>query len=141
MMTYLAIRDGAAIRAAAVVGGVSDLPALAAYRPRFLSLWSALWPDFERDGDARMAERSAIRWPERLDKPLLLLHGVADRRVPLDQSLRLAAALRGSGRPVELLVFPGDGHELARHSRERDDEVVGWFRSHVRAPDTARSPR
>ncbi|MGE5413006.1 MAG: alpha/beta hydrolase family protein, partial [Syntrophomonadaceae bacterium] len=36
MMTYLAIRDGAPIRAAAVVGGVSDLPALAAYRPEFL---------------------------------------------------------------------------------------------------------
>jgi dipeptidyl aminopeptidase/acylaminoacyl peptidase len=137
MMTYLAIRDGAPIRAAAVVGGVSDLSALAAYRPRFRAMWSRMWPGFDVDGNEQMRERSAIRWPERLDKPLLLLHGVADRLVPLEQSLRLAAALRGSGRSVELRVFPSDGHELAAHARERDDEVVGWFRSH----GTARAPR
>ena len=130
MMTYLAIRDGAPIRAAAVIGGVSDLRALAEYRPRFLAIWSAMWPGFDRDGEEQMQRRSAIRWPERLDKPLLLLHGVADRRVPLDQSLRLGAALRESGRTVELRVFPRDGHELAAHARERDDEVIGWFRSH-----------
>ena len=138
MMTYLAIRDGAPIRAAAVIGGVSDLPALAAFRPRFLSLWASLWPSFERDGQTQMVERSAIRWAERIDKPLLLLHGVADRRVPLDQSLRLAAALRRSGRPVELRVFPGEGHELAGRARERDDEVIGWFRSHGAAAAPSR---
>jgi dipeptidyl aminopeptidase/acylaminoacyl peptidase len=139
MMTYLAIRDGAPIRAAAVIGGVSDLPALAAYRPRFLAIWSSMWPSFDRDGEEQMLERSAIRWPERLNKPLLLLHGVADRRVPLDQSLRLAAALRGSGRTVELRVFPGDGHELGAHSRERDHEVIVWFRAYAAPPETRRT--
>jgi dipeptidyl aminopeptidase/acylaminoacyl peptidase len=130
MMTYLAIRAGAPIRAAAVVGGVSDLAALAAYRPRFLALWASLWPSFSRDAGDQMAERSAIHWPERLDKPLLLLHGAGDERVPVDQSLRLAEALRESGRVVEVRVFPGEGHEIGRHSRERDERVIGWFRAH-----------
>jgi dipeptidyl aminopeptidase/acylaminoacyl peptidase len=129
MMTYLAIRDGARVRAAAVVGGLSDLPGLAAYRPPMLRMWTRLWAPSGGAAETLMEERSAIRWPERLDKPLLLLHGGGDRRVPLDQSLRLAAALRAAGGTVELCVFPDDGHELARHGVERDARVVGWFRA------------
>jgi len=137
MMTYLAIRDGAPVRAAAVVGGLSDLPGLAAYRPPMRRMWTRLWASFGGGTEALMEERSAIRWPERLDKPLLLLHGGGDRRVPLDQSLRLAAALRAAGGTVQLCVFPDDGHELARHGVERDARVVGWFRE-FRASSQAR---
>jgi dipeptidyl aminopeptidase/acylaminoacyl peptidase len=137
MMTYLAIRAGAPVRAAAVVGGLSDLPGLAAYRPPMRRMWMELWAPIGGTTDALMAERSAIRWPERLDKPLLLLHGGGDRRVPLEQSLRLAAALRASGGTVQLCVFPDDGHELARHGVERDARVVGWFRE-FRASSGAR---
>ena len=46
MMTYLAIRDGAPVRAAAVVGGLSDLPGLAAYRPPMRRMWTRLWASF-----------------------------------------------------------------------------------------------
>jgi len=130
MMTYLAIRDGAPIRAAAVVGGVSDLSALAAYRPEFLRIWGRLMPDFDAKSRALMRERSAVLWADRLDKPLLLLHGGADRRVPADQSRALAAALRRAGRPVELDVFPGDDHMLSAHTAARDARILDWFRGH-----------
>src|SRR5262249_4092301 len=133
MMTYLAIRDGAPVRAAAVVGGVSDLPALAAYRPEFLRIWERLMPGFDANSTALMRERSAVLWADRLDKPLLLLRCGADRRVPPDQSRALAAALRRAGRPVELDVFPGDDHMLSRHAADRDARILAWFREH-RAP-------
>jgi dipeptidyl aminopeptidase/acylaminoacyl peptidase len=139
MMTYLAIRDGAPVRAAAVIGGLSDLPGLAAYRPPMRRMWADLWAPSGGAAESLMAERSAIRWPERLDKPLLLLHGGGDRRVPLDQSLRLAAALRAAGGTVELYVYPDDGHELARHGVERDARVVGWFRAFEARPESRRS--
>jgi dipeptidyl aminopeptidase/acylaminoacyl peptidase len=134
MMTYLAIRDGAPVQAAAVVGGLADLPDLAAYRPPMRRMWTRLWAPFGGATESLMEERSAIRWPERLDKPLLLLHGGDDESVPLEQSLRLAAALRAAGSRVELCVFPDDGHELARHGIERDARVLGWFRAFRAAP-------
>ncbi|HYX21869.1 MAG TPA: prolyl oligopeptidase family serine peptidase [Thermoanaerobaculia bacterium] len=130
MMTYLAIRDGAPLRAAAVVGGVSNLPALAAYRPEFLRIWKRLIPDFDENSRALMRERSAVLWADRLDKPLLLLHGGADRRVPAEQSRELAEALHRAGRSVELDVFPGDDHMISAHAEARDARIVEWFLAH-----------
>ncbi len=43
------------------------------------------------------------------DPPTLLLHGVYDAIVPVDQSRRLAAALARAGAPVELRELP-HGH-------------------------------
>jgi acetyl esterase/lipase len=42
--------------------------------------------------------------------PLLLQHGDADTWVPCDQSVRLAAAWRAAGAPVELEIIPGADH-------------------------------
>ena len=141
MMTYLAIRDGAPVRAAASVGGVSDLPALAAYRPEFLRIWADHMPRFDADPSERMRERSAVLWADRIDKPLLLLHGGADRRVPPAQSEALAAALRRAGRVVELDVFPGDDHALSKNAAERDARIVVWFQAHRAAPRNASDAR
>jgi dipeptidyl aminopeptidase/acylaminoacyl peptidase len=49
----------------------------------------------------------------RLMKPVLLLHGTADLWVPVDQSVRLAAALKDGGNSgVRLELLPGVGHFL-----------------------------
>ena len=43
--------------------------------------------------------------------PILLLHGTADMRVPVDQSVRLAAAFKDAGNEnVRLELLPGVGH-------------------------------
>ena len=42
--------------------------------------------------------------------PLLLLHGESDTVNPLGQSLELYRALRQEGAPVELILFPREGH-------------------------------
>jgi acetyl esterase/lipase len=42
--------------------------------------------------------------------PFLLQHGDADTWVPVDQSIRLAAALERAGVPVDLEVVPGADH-------------------------------
>lgn len=56
------------------------------------------------------AARFAERRPGQPPPPFLLVHGDADPLVPLDQSARLAAALRGAGGHAELLVRRGGGH-------------------------------
>lgn len=47
----------------------------------------------------------------RLTRPLLLIHGLADPNVPSANTLRLSEALRAAGRPHELLLLPGAGHQ------------------------------
>ncbi len=55
--------------------------------------------------------RSPIDHPQRLAHcPLLILHGTADPVVPVEQSIRLAEAVRAAGGDVELHVYDGEGH-------------------------------
>ena len=42
--------------------------------------------------------------------PLLIMHGVNDPRVKLEQSELMVQALRKAGRPVDYVTFQGDGH-------------------------------
>jgi dipeptidyl aminopeptidase/acylaminoacyl peptidase len=71
------------------------------------------------DADAR--ERGA---------PLLLVHGQRDRRVPVEQSERMFAAMARRERPCELLSLPGVGHVI--RGRENVEKWLGaadrWFR-------------
>jgi dipeptidyl aminopeptidase/acylaminoacyl peptidase len=41
---------------------------------------------------------------------VLLVHGDADTRVPLEQSFLLRDALGAAGRPVQLVLVPGAQH-------------------------------
>jgi dipeptidyl aminopeptidase/acylaminoacyl peptidase len=43
-------------------------------------------------------------------RPLLIMHGVNDVRVTLEQSELMVQALRKAQRPVEYVTFKGDGH-------------------------------
>jgi dipeptidyl aminopeptidase/acylaminoacyl peptidase len=46
------------------------------------------------------------------DPPTFLVHGANDPLVPVSQSEELAAALTRAGVPNQLVVIPGDGHDL-----------------------------
>ena len=45
--------------------------------------------------------------------PILLMHGVDDTVVPIDQSQRMANALRSAGKDVQLVTFANDDHWLS----------------------------
>lgn len=64
--------------------------------------------------------------------PTLVLHSANDLRCPLGQGERYYAALKRSGVPTELLIFPGENHELSRagrprHRLQRFDAVLDWW--------------
>ncbi len=42
--------------------------------------------------------------------PLLIMHGVNDVRVKLEQSEMMVAALKKAGKDVDYVTFAGDGH-------------------------------
>ena len=68
--------------------------------------------------------------------PTLVIHSEDDWRCPVEQGQRWYAALRSRGVPTELLLFPGEGHELTRsgrprHRRQRFDHVLRWWAEHL----------
>ena len=57
-------------------------------------------------------EGSPLRHASAIQVPVLLAHGTKDQNVGFDESVRMADALRGSGKPVEFLRFEGLDHQL-----------------------------
>ena len=132
MMAYQAVRDGAVLRAVAVVGAFTDLDSLLAGDPRSRGAATAIWPDFDRDHDTIAPRRSAVRWADEIRVPLLMLHGANDTQVSPRQSMRLALQLDAGKRQYELHVIADGSHTLRERGAARDSLIMAWFRKHER---------
>jgi acetyl esterase/lipase len=62
---------------------------------------------------AQIARRSAERHVGAETPPLLLVHAIDDRAVPVSNSLNLLTAMRAADRPVEAHFFQEGGHAFA----------------------------
>lgn len=129
MTTYQVLARTDRVRAAVVGGGVSDAAASLVHRPEMERVYAELVPGWPATRETALRERSVIRWVDRLSKttPILLLHGGADWRVDVTQSLDLARALHEAGHPFRLVVFEGGDHGLREFRDEVDEQVLGWF--------------
>jgi dipeptidyl aminopeptidase/acylaminoacyl peptidase len=75
---------------------------------------------------------SPSTYAEDIHTPLLILHSEEDLRCPVEQAEHLFVTLRLLKRPVELVRFPAESHELTRsgsplHRVQRFELVVEWF--------------
>lgn len=68
-------------------------------------------PDVQPEGYERS---SLLAHADKLTRPLLLVHGLADDNVAPAHTLRLSAALLAAGRPHTVLPLPGVGHLVDR---------------------------
>ena len=57
-------------------------------------------------------DRSPIFHADKINTPLLLLHGVVDKNVPISQADQLYTALKFLGKEVEYVRFIGEGHSI-----------------------------
>ncbi|MEJ8278226.1 S9 family peptidase [Pseudonocardia spirodelae] len=81
---------------------------------------------------ALLEELSPLRAADRVEAPLLVVHGEHDTNVPLSQALAIHAALAARGAPVELLRIPDEGHEVRdRHTRAAANGRIVRFVSGV----------
>ncbi len=77
--------------------------------------------------------RSPITYIEKVHTPLMLVLGEADYRTPpASGGEEMFRALKFLKRPVIMVRFPGESHELSRsgqpwHRVERLEHIVGWF--------------
>lgn len=74
--------------------------------------------------------------------PVLVMHSEQDLRCPLEQAQQYFAALRRAGKESELLIFPGENHELSRSGRprhrvQRFDAVLDWWARHLGGAETS----
>jgi len=124
MMTYLAIKEGAKIQAAAVVGGVTDIEQN--YNEREDAMKKVIRELIGMDRNA-WKSRSSYYWPEKINVPILILHGENDRRVKVSQAKKLAERLKELGKLHELVVFPNGDHGLNTHRYQRNKKIFEWF--------------
>ncbi|HEY4368776.1 MAG TPA: prolyl oligopeptidase family serine peptidase [Steroidobacteraceae bacterium] len=102
------------------VGGVTDLPAMLGYSEAISGDESdvvAYWRvSIGAAFDANVIARSPARAAASIRAPILLLHGVDDTVVPIDQSEMMARALDKEHKQNLLLKLPGEDHWLSRGS-------------------------
>ncbi|CAL9378569.1 Dipeptidyl-peptidase 5 [Actinosynnema sp. ALI-1.44] len=79
---------------------------------------------------------SPLTYAEKVSIPFMVVHSEHDWRCPLEQAQRQFVALRRNGVEAEMLLFPGEGHELTRsgqprHRKQRFDHVLAWWARHL----------
>lgn len=66
---------------------------------------------------------------DKINTPLLLLHGTADTNVPTGESIQLFNALKILGREVELITVEGENHFISDYPKRKmwNDTALAWF--------------
>ncbi|MDE7410295.1 MAG: prolyl oligopeptidase family serine peptidase [Muribaculaceae bacterium] len=75
---------------------------------------------------------------DKINTPLLLLHGKADTNVPVGESIQLFNALRILGRDVEFVQVDGENHYISNYDKRKPwhATIMAWFAKHLQdAPE------
>jgi len=87
-----------------------------------------------------MARQSPMAVVDQVRTPTFVIHSEQDYRCPLEQATRYYSALKRGGVDAEMLIFPGENHELTRagqprHRVERFAAVLDWWARHLPVQD------
>jgi len=123
----------------------------AAVTDRSIASWASMWgvsdigPWFTDDqigGDPWNAEEkllsdSPLRYVPNVKTPLMLVHSMEDYRCPMVEGIQFFTALKRMGKEAELVLFPGENHDLSRvgkpkHRVARLSHYIRWFDSHLK---------
>ena len=81
--------------------------------------------------DAVQAQ-SPMAQVQQVRTPTMVIHSEEDLRCPLEQAQRYYTALKQQDVDTQLLVFPGENHELSRsgtphHRKQRFEHILAWW--------------
>jgi dipeptidyl aminopeptidase/acylaminoacyl peptidase len=127
----------------------------AAVSQRSIADWAGFWytadftlftPTWFRGAPWEQEEdfkaRSPITYIRDINTPLMLVEGEADLRTPpAEGGEQMFRALKYLKKPVVMVRFPGESHELSRSGRpthrvERLQHIVGWFDKYLQGVET-----
>jgi dipeptidyl aminopeptidase/acylaminoacyl peptidase len=102
--------------------GLSDIPS---------------WIEWEFGGrpwevPAALRAHSPLTFAATVRTPTLVLHSRDDRRVPLPLGIAFHRAVRATGTPSELVIYPDEGHGIRQPEHRVDvlKRVLAWFETH-----------
>jgi dipeptidyl aminopeptidase/acylaminoacyl peptidase len=106
-------------RCVASIAGVADPRALSTTVSRYIG--GTTVREFIGSSDPEIGKAgSPVERAEEIEVPVLLAHATLDTNVPLEQSMRLAKALRHANRSVQLIEYEVADHDI-RPARYRTD--------------------
>ncbi|MGB8951088.1 MAG: S9 family peptidase [Candidatus Aminicenantales bacterium] len=78
------------------------------------------------------AKNSPVTYASQAKTPVLIVHGERDFRVPISQGFEFYAALKHYGVPVEMVIYPREGHGVREYIHQLDviQKVLAWFKKH-----------
>lgn len=81
------------------------------------------------DGAEQYRERSPVFFADRVTTPTLLTAGTEDRCTPQGQAMEFYRALQARGVPVEVVIYPGEGHGVRKFPAYLDliTRMTAWF--------------
>ena len=94
------------------------------------------WGGLRKDNIDHYLEHSPLTYADKVETPVLLLHGESDHRCPIEQSEQYFVTLRRLGKEVEFVRFPGCSHAFLRtgHPKMREEyltRTLAWFNKHL----------
>jgi acylaminoacyl-peptidase len=123
----------------------------AAVADRSIASWTSMWgvsdigfwsTDEEMGGDLWHAEenyrnKSPLTYAPHVKTPLLIVHSMEDYRCPMVEGIQFFTALKSLGKEAELVLFPGENHDLSRvgkpkHRVIRLNHYIRWFDDHLK---------
>ena len=101
------------------------------------TLFTPSWfrrPPFE--DPAEYLERSPAHFASRITTPLMVIHAEEDWRTPIGQGETMFRALMHQKKPVVMVRFPGENHELSRSGTpsrrvQNQQHIRRWFDRHL----------
>lgn len=108
---------------------------VAMYGPAELRKDTVMLPGTRAEKPELYKQASPVTHVAKDNPPVLILHGTADKLVPVEQSELLAAALKKAGVEHQLVIIEGAPHSFDLQPKQRDLRplVVGFFDKHLRS--------
>lgn len=80
-----------------------------------------------------LEEASPLNRVDDIRAPLFVIHGANDPRVPLSEAEQIVEALTKRDVPCQLLVYPDEGHGLAKRANRLDayPQALAFLREHL----------
>lgn len=114
------------IKAAVIIAAPAD----EVNAPKFRKGWREHQISLYGKSKKEQIKRSALYWPEKIYKktPLLIMHGSADWRVNVQDSIRMAEKLHQQKVPIRLVIYEGADHGLTEFKEESHQQIYSWFK-------------
>lgn len=132
MSAWMAAHHGDRFRAAIGERGLYAVDSYAASSDDGVNVAIALYgPDPEH-----WARKSPLTYADQIRIPMMLIQSEEDRHCPMEQAQRMFVALKTRNVPVEMLLFPGEGHDMSRsglpsHRIARFEAILDWWARHL----------